>query len=101
MIKILIADDHAVVRHGLKQIVMSDSQMMIVGEASNGNELLDLIRKTSVDVVVLDINMPGRNGLETLKDLKRGYPSLPVIILSMHPKINTLYELSKPVLPVT
>ena len=86
MIKILIADDHAVVRHGLKQIVTSDSQMTIVGEASNGNELLDLARKTSVDVVVLDINMPGRNGLETLKDLKRDYPSLPVIILSMHPE---------------
>jgi two-component system invasion response regulator UvrY len=86
MIKILIADDHAVVRHGLKQIVTSDSQMMIVGEASNGNELLDLVRKTSVDVVVLDINMPGRNGLETLKELKRDYPSLPVIILSMHPE---------------
>lgn len=86
MIKILIADDHAIVRHGLKQIITSDSQMMIVGEASNGNELLDLVRKTSVDVVVLDINMPGRNGLETLKDLKRDYPSLPVIILSMHPE---------------
>jgi DNA-binding NarL/FixJ family response regulator len=51
---------------------------------ANGNDLLDLVRKTAVDVVILDINMPGRNGLETLKELKRDYPSLPVIILSMH-----------------
>jgi DNA-binding NarL/FixJ family response regulator len=86
MIKVLIADDHAVVRHGLRQIITSDGQMIIVGEASNGNELLNLARETSVDVVVLDINMPGRNGLETLKDLKRDYPSLPAIILSMHPE---------------
>jgi DNA-binding NarL/FixJ family response regulator len=86
MIKILIADDHHIVRQGLRQIVMSDNQMTIVGEAANGNELLNLVRKTATDVVVLDISMPGRNGLETLKDLKRDYPSLPVIILSMHPE---------------
>jgi two-component system, NarL family, invasion response regulator UvrY len=86
MIRILIADDHAVVRHGLKQIITSDNQMTVTGEASNGNDLLNIVRKTSADVVVLDINMPGRNGLETLKDLKRDYPSLPVIILSMHPE---------------
>jgi two-component system nitrate/nitrite response regulator NarP len=67
MIKILIADDHAVVRHGLKQIVTSDSQMTIVGESSNGNELLDLARKTSVDVVVLDINMRGVTDWKRLK----------------------------------
>lgn len=84
MIKILIADDHAVVRHGLKQIVTADNQMMIVGEAANGNELLDLARNTEADVIILDINMPGRSGLEALKELKRDYPSLPVIILSMH-----------------
>lgn len=84
MIKLMIADDHAVVRFGLRQIATADDQITIVGEAKNGNELLDLTRKTHVDVVVLDINMPGRNGLETLKDIRRDYPSLPVIILSMH-----------------
>ena len=86
MIRILIADDHAIVRQGLRQIVMSDNQMTIVGEAANGNELLNMIRKTPADVVILDISMPGRNGLETLKDLKQDYPSVPVIILSMHPE---------------
>lgn len=86
MIKILIADDHTMVRHGLKQIVDAEPQMTTVGEAQNGNEVLALARKLPIDVIVLDITMPGRNGLETLKDLKREHPSIGVIILSMHPK---------------
>lgn len=86
MIKILIADDHTIVRHGLKQIVDSEPQMETIGEAKNGNEVLELARKVPIDVVVLDISMPGRNGLETLKDLKREFPSIGVIVLSMHPK---------------
>ncbi|HSK71218.1 MAG TPA: response regulator transcription factor [Pyrinomonadaceae bacterium] len=86
MIKVLIADDHAIVRRGIREIVNSDRQMTIVGEASCGIELLNLAREVKADVIVLDISMPGRNGLETLKDLKRDYPSLPVIILSMYPE---------------
>jgi two-component system, NarL family, invasion response regulator UvrY len=84
MIKILIADDHAIVRQGLRQIVSADKQMKIVGEVQNGTELLQLLRKEPVDVVILDISMPGRNGLEILKDLKRDFPMLPVIVLSMY-----------------
>lgn len=86
MIKILIADDHAVVRQGLRQIVNADYQLEIAGEVQNGAELLDFVRKKTVDVIVLDISMPGKNGLETLKELKRDYPFLPVIILSMYPE---------------
>jgi len=86
MIKVLIADDHTIVRHGLKQIVDADPQMTTVGEAKNGNEALEQARTMPIDVIVLDISMPGRNGLETLKELKRERPSVPVIILSMHPK---------------
>lgn len=86
MIKVLIADDHTIVRHGLKQIVDAEPQMETIGEAKNGNEVLELARKVPIDIVVLDISMPGRNGLETLKDLKREFPSIGVIILSMHPK---------------
>ncbi len=86
MIRIVIADDHTIVRHGLKQIVDAELNMTTVGEAKNGNEVLELVRKTPTDIVVLDISMPGRNGLETLKDLKREYPSIAVIVLSMHPK---------------
>jgi len=86
MIKILIADDHTIVRHGLKQIIDAELNMTAVGEARSGNEALELARKTPVDVVVLDISMPGRNGLETLKELKREHPSIAVIVLSMYPK---------------
>ncbi len=86
MIRILIADDHTIVRHGLKQIVDAELTMTTVGEAKNGNEVLEFVRKTPIDIVVLDISMPGRNGLETLKDLKREHPSIAVIVLSMHPK---------------
>ncbi len=86
MISILIADDHAIVRQGLRKIIDDDDEMKVVGEASNGAELLNLIREDSVDVVILDISMPGRNGLETLKEIKRLYPQLPTIILSIHPE---------------
>lgn len=86
MIRILIADDHTFVRHGLKQIVAAEPQMTIVGEASNGNEVLEIARTTPIDVVVLDITMPGKNGLDTLKELKRQNSSIAVIVLSMHPK---------------
>ncbi|MEP6947585.1 MAG: response regulator transcription factor [Acidobacteriota bacterium] len=85
MIKVLIADDHTIVRHGLKQILNSDPQIDVVFEAGNGNEVLNFVRENDVDVVVLDITMPGRNGLETLKELRRTRPALPVLILSMHP----------------
>jgi two-component system invasion response regulator UvrY len=86
MIRVLIADDHTIVRHGLKQIVDAEPNMKTVGEAKSGFEVLEIARKTPVDVVVLDISMPGRNGLETLKDLKRELPAIAIIVLSMHPK---------------
>lgn len=86
MIKILIADDHAIVRHGLKQLVDAEPGMVTAGEAQNGNEVIEIMRRTPVDVVLLDITMPGRNGLETLKELKRHHPEVAVIVLSMHPK---------------
>jgi len=82
----LIADDHTIVRQGLKQILNLDPQIEVSFEASNGNEVLDFLRDAMVDVVVLDITMPGRNGLETLKEIRRLYPAVAVIVLSMHPK---------------
>jgi DNA-binding NarL/FixJ family response regulator len=83
MIKILIADDHAIVRQGLKQIVSEESDMKVTAEASDVNELLGLVHKDKFDIIILDISMPGRSGLDALKDLKENFPDLPVLILSM------------------
>ncbi len=84
--KILIADDHPVVRQGLKQVLASDPDMIVVGEAKNGNEALELARKLEWDVAVLDYSMPGRSGLDLLKEIKHEFPERPVLILSMYPE---------------
>jgi DNA-binding NarL/FixJ family response regulator len=84
--RILIADDHAVVRHGLKQILADDFKRADFGEASTGQEALTKVWKEKWDVVVLDITMPGRGGLEVLKEIKKSRPKLPVLVLSMHPE---------------
>lgn len=86
MIRVLIADDHAIVRHGLRQILNVEREIETVGEAESGNEVLDVLRDVKVDTLVLDITMPGRNGLETLKEVRRLYPNIAVVVLSMHPK---------------
>ena len=86
MLKILIADDHAVVRNGLKNILVDGIGKNTFGEAQNGAEVLSLTQKQKWDIVIMDISMPGRNGLEILKDLKRTNRTLPVLILSIHPE---------------
>ncbi len=82
--RILIADDHYVVRQGLKQMVVERFPDARFGEASNGNEALELVWKEKWDVLLLDIVMPGRGGLDTMKEVHRSEAKLPVIILSMH-----------------
>jgi len=86
MIRILIADDHPIVRRGLKQILSDESDVALVGEAQNGREVLEMVYQEHWDAVVLDIGMPGRGGLDTLKELKRLHPKLPVLILSIQPE---------------
>jgi two-component system, NarL family, invasion response regulator UvrY len=86
MIKILIADDHPIVRAGLKQILEEASDIKVTVEAGDGHELLRLIRKGGIDVVLLDISMPGLTGLDALKQIKTENPDLPILILSMHPE---------------
>lgn len=86
MIRVFIADDHTIVRDGIKQILHQFSDMTVVGEAGNGAELLKSLRKLACDIVLLDISMPGRNGIEYLKDLRQIQPGLPVLILSMYPE---------------
>ncbi len=85
-IKILIADDHPVVRVGLRQILSAEPDLIVGGEAASSAEVLQLARRERWDVVVLDLTMPGRGGLEALRDLKREHPKLPVLVLSVHPE---------------
>ena len=84
--KILIADDHPVVRQGLRQMLSSEEDLTVVGEATNGHEVVELSRKVSWDVAVLDYNMPGKNGLELVRELRQRHPNRPVLILSMYPE---------------
>ncbi len=83
MIKILIADDHSIVREGLKQIVAEEKDMLVAGEAKEASEIFSLVENNHFDIAVIDISMPGRSGLDALKDLKKIKPGLPVLILSM------------------
>ncbi len=84
MTKILVADDHAIVRVALKQIFSETPDLVLADEACDGFEVLDKIRRDDFDLVVLDISMPGKGGLDTLKQLKIEKPQLPVLILSIH-----------------
>lgn len=86
MIKILIVDDHPIVRRGLKQILSEELDMGVFGEAQNSQEVLEHVQKQDWDIVVLDITMPGRGGIDILKELKDERPKLPVLMLSMHPE---------------
>ena len=84
MIKVLIADDHAVIRRGLKQILDAEADMKEAEEAQNTQEVLDLVSKKQYDVLLLDIDMPEKSGLDALKQLRARQPKLPVLVLSIH-----------------
>jgi len=84
MINILIADDHAIVRKGLKQILSETSDMSVAAEASSGEEALEKIAHNNFDMILLDISLPGKNGLDVLRQIKREKPKLPVVILSVY-----------------
>jgi two-component system invasion response regulator UvrY len=86
MIRILIADDHAIVRHGLKQIIEDSGEMRVVAEAGSGIEALRKIRETDCDVVLLDISMPDMSGIDVLKQSHAERPQLPILILSIYPE---------------
>jgi two-component system, NarL family, invasion response regulator UvrY len=85
-LKIIIADDHVVVRQGLKLILAQAFRKATFGEAQNAPQLLELLNKDSWNALVMDLTMPGANGLELLKLIKHDHPELPVLILSMHPE---------------
>lgn len=93
--RILITDDHAVVRQGLKQILAEEFRRAEFGEAASAQEAIERVWKETWDVVVLDITMPGRSGLEVLKEIKKSKPKLPVLVLSMHPEDQFAVRLLK------
>lgn len=84
MIRILVADDHAIVRGGLKQLLSGQSDFLVAGEAANGLEALKQIREQPFDVVLMDMSMPGRSGIELIKLVKAEKPKLAILVLSMH-----------------
>ena len=83
-LRVLLADDHAIIRDGLKQILADTDDLIVAGEAANGVETMQRVREEPWDVLVLDISMPGRGGLELLRMIKDECPELPILILSMH-----------------
>lgn len=84
MIRILIADDHAILRVGLKQILSESGEFEVAGEASNGTEAVARLRAEKFDAMVLDMSMPGKSGIELIKQIKGEQPKLPILVLSMH-----------------
>ena len=84
MIKVLLADDHNIVRAGLRRIVEESGDMEVVAEAADGREAIQLVEKTAPDVAVIDISMPGLDGLEVIGQLQALYPKLPILVLTMH-----------------
>ena len=86
MIRILIADDHAILRRGLKEILARQLEGAVCGEAKNAQEVLAQVQSEHWDLVILDLSMPGRSGLDVLRDIKGMRPKLPILVLSMHPE---------------
>jgi DNA-binding NarL/FixJ family response regulator len=84
--KVIIADDHSIVRKGLKQILLEEYPFAQVSEASNAEELIKLVMSDTWDVVITDLSMPGRSGLDALRQIREAFPKLPVLVLSMHPE---------------
>lgn len=85
-IRVLIADDHAIVRQGLRQILSDTPDLTVSGEAENGVQAVQMVRAGEWDVVLMDVSMPDRNGIDALKLIKKEHPRLPVLILSMYPE---------------
>lgn len=88
MIKVFIVDDHEIIREGLKKILKEESDLMVVGEAQNGSEVLEKMESPDFecDIMLLDMNMPGKSGIELLTDLKNMKPQMHILVLSIHPE---------------
>ena len=95
MIKVIIVDDHPVVRRGLKQIIEDEPDMEVVGEAKNARECFALVRKTDCAIIILDINLPDKSGIDVLNQLKCEKPDIPILILSVNPEDHYAVRLIK------
>jgi two-component system, NarL family, response regulator NreC len=89
-IRVLIADDHAILRSGLKMLIDAQSDMTVVAEARNGDEVVESVKETSPDVVILDVTMPGRGGLHAIHDVLKLSPNTRVLLLTMHEEVAYL-----------
>jgi DNA-binding NarL/FixJ family response regulator len=94
-IKILLADDHAIVRHGLAESMQKEEDMEVVGQAKNGLSAIDMVREKTPDVVVMDISMPDINGMDATREILRDFPKVKVIALSMHSAKKFVREMFK------
>ena len=84
MIRLVVADDHTIVREGLKQILAAASDLLVVGEASDGHQVMERVRALDFDLLLLDMSMPGKSGIELIKQVKAEKPKLRILILTMH-----------------
>lgn len=91
-IKVILADDHSMVREGIKQLLELDQNIQVVGQANDGIECLELLEKVNADVLLLDINMPNKNGLEVLEEIKKKKVNIKVLILTIHNEIEYLLK---------
>lgn len=90
--RIVLADDHVMLRQGIKKIIEASKDMVVVGEAGDGLDLLDLLKKISPDMVILDISMPKLRGIEATREINMTYPEIKILILSMHKKKEYFYH---------
>lgn len=88
MIKVIIVDDHPIIREGIKQITAKTNDIIVIDEASNRTELKKILREKKFDVILLDISLPGQNGIEILKEIKENFPDTKVLILSIHTEME-------------
>ncbi len=90
--RIVLADDHSLLRQGIKKIIETSKDMRVVGEAGDGLDLLDLLKKITPDMVILDISMPKLKGIEATREIKAAYPEIKILILSMHKKKEYVFH---------